>query len=100
VQNKNTTKSKSNDSKSEASSLIEPPITTTRKNNNSSAGWAGYHCSFVQDNSIKELILLNSYSTNSAFCNSKYVSNIRKAHTVFKLGTNSGPKTSDMICDL
>jgi hypothetical protein len=72
----------------------------TNRNENSSAKWAGYHRSFAQNNSMKELILLDSNLMALVFCNPKYITNIKKANKVLELGTNGVPMTLDMICDL
>jgi hypothetical protein len=39
-------------------------------------GWAGLHCSFAQMVNVRELILLDRDSTDTVFCNPKYVTNI------------------------
>jgi hypothetical protein len=36
-------------------------------------GWVGLHCSFAQTVDMKELILLDSNSTDTVFCNPKYL---------------------------
>ena len=40
-------------------------------------GWAGVHCAFTQATDLRELILLDSDSTDTIFCNLDYVSNIQ-----------------------
>jgi hypothetical protein len=61
---------KSDDAKSTGGSTI-----TTNKE--AVVGWTGLHCSFAQTVDMKELILLDSDSTYTVFCNLKYVTNIR-----------------------
>ena len=42
-------------------------------------GWANLHFSFFQSQEMKELVLLDSNSTYTVFCNRNYVTNIRKS---------------------
>ena len=52
-----------------------------------------------QDN-MKEWILLDSESSVDLFCNSRYVKNIRKAHTVLHLNTNAGSMAVNQMATL
>ena len=63
-------------------------------------GWANLHCSFAQAVDSKNYVLLDSDSTDSVFCNSKFVTNIHKTDDQIKLNTNKGPIVSNMKCDL
>ena len=53
--------------------------TMSRKKDEPVIGWAGVHCSFALDINMKQLILLDSDSTDTVFCNPKYVTNIRES---------------------
>jgi hypothetical protein len=64
--------SSSDDTKSTSASTI-----ATKKEEEPVIGGAGMHCSFAQSLNMRELILLDSDSTDTVFCNPKYVSNIR-----------------------
>jgi hypothetical protein len=86
--------------KSEASLLTTQTKTPTNKDNNKNTGWAGIHCSFAQSNNMKNLILLDSDSTDTVFCNPNYVTNIRDADATLELGTNGGPMTLTKSCDI
>ena len=63
-------------------------------------GWAGVHCSFLQETSLRDLILLDSDSTETIFCNAKYVKHIQNSNETLELGTNGGPLGSTMKCDV
>jgi hypothetical protein len=65
--------SKNDDAKSTSRSTI----TTTKE---AVVGWTGLHCSFAQIVDMKELILLDSDSTETVFYNPKYVTNIRESN--------------------
>jgi hypothetical protein len=63
-------------------------------------GWAGLHCSFTQAVSLKEMILLDSDSTDTVFCNPKYVTNIRDSDKSLSISTNGGLINSNQKCDI
>ena len=63
-------------------------------------GWAGLHCSFAQNRSMKNLILLDSDSTDTVFCNPKYVTNIRESDEPLSISTNGGLMESHLKCDI
>ena len=50
-------------------------------------------CRRNKDNALKDLVLLDSDSTNTIFCNKDYVENIRKAKTTLEIQTNGGTLT-------
>ena len=51
-------------------------------------GWAGLYCSLTQAVNMKELILLDSDSTNTVFCTPKYESNVRDSEEPLIISTN------------
>jgi hypothetical protein len=63
-------------------------------------GWAGLHCSFAQTVNMKELILLDSDSTDTVFCNPKYVTNIRDLNNPLSISTNGGELKWYKKCDI
>ena len=67
--------SSSDDTKSTSASTI-----ATKKEDEPVIGWAGMHCSFAQTLNMRELILLDSDSKDTVFCNPKYVSNIQESN--------------------
>ncbi len=52
-------------------------------------GWAGVHCSFAHAVNLIKMILLDSDSTDSVFCNPNYVTNIRETKETLKVLTNA-----------
>jgi len=56
--------------------------------NEPTVGWAGLRHSFAQVDSLKDSILLDSNSTDTIFCNSEYVTNIRDSPTAIVMNTN------------
>ena len=68
--------------------------------NTKQIGWANMHFSFYQTNEMHDLVLLDSDSTNTIFCNSKYVSNIRNSTQPLVLKTSGGTITTTQICDI
>ena len=71
---------------------------STHKNSEKQMGWANLHFSFFQSNEMKELVLLDSDSTDTVFCNRNYVTNIRKSDKPLILKTNGGEITTTHIC--
>eukprot|EP00957_Ditylum_brightwellii_P181939 13861268-Ditylum_brightwellii.AAC.1 len=41
-------------------------------------GWAGVHVCLTQGDNLKDLVLLDSDSTDTLFCNKDYVTNIHE----------------------
>ena len=58
------------------------------------------HFSFFQSNKIRELVLLNSDSTNTVFCSKEYISNIIKLESPLVLRSNRGETKTSYICDV
>ena len=88
--------SSSGDTKSTRASTIG----TNKKEKEPIIGRAGMHCSFAQSLNMRELILLDSDSTDTVFCNPKYVSNIRKSKEPLSISTNRGLMNSHMKWDI
>ena len=63
-------------------------------------GWAGAHMSFAQVCDLKELILLDSDSTDTVFCNPKYVTNIVVADNSLDIHTNGGVIVTKKKCQV
>jgi hypothetical protein len=63
-------------------------------------GWAGLHCLFAQAVDMKELILLDSESTDTVFCNPKCVTNIRDSDDPLSISTNGGVMKLHQKCDI
>ena len=63
-------------------------------------GWASLHCSFAQMYNMRDLILLDSDSSDTVFCNEKYVINIRPSDEILQLNTNGGIMESQEKCDV
>ena len=49
---------------------------------------------------LKDLVLLDSGSTNIIFCNKDYVENIQEANTPLEIQTNGGTLTVTQTCDI
>jgi hypothetical protein len=86
--------SKNDDEKSTSGSTV------SSKKEEPVIGWAGLHCSFAQVVNMKELILLDSNSTDTVFCNPKYVSNIQDSDDSLSISTNGGVIKSHQKCDI
>jgi len=89
-----------NDEPSVAGTVTTNRSTQSVEKKDGHIGWAGIHCTFAQGVALKDLILLDSDSTDTIFCNPKYVKNIRQAESTLELGTNGGPLVSNQICDI
>ena len=89
-----------NDEQSVAGTTTTNRSTQSVEKKDGHIGWAGIHCTFAQGVALKDLILLDSDSTDTIFCNPKYVKNIRQAESTLELGTNGGPLVSNQICDI
>ena len=72
----------------------------TDKSGEAHVGWAGVHMSFMQHTNMKDMILLDSDSTDTIFCNPEYVTNIHDTKEELKLGTNGGVMVSQQKCDV
>jgi hypothetical protein len=86
-------------SSSDAASSSGSTVSSKSKIGEPAIGWAGLHCSFAQTVDMKELILLDSNSTDTVFCNPKYVSNIPDSEDPLSLSTNGGVMKSHQKCD-
>ena len=69
--------------------------TLTSKTSSKRIGWSNLHynlsnCRSNKENELKDLVLLDSDSTNTIFCNRDYVKNIRKAKIPLEIQTNGG----------
>jgi hypothetical protein len=58
------------------------------------------HCSFAQYTKLQDLILLDSDSTDTIFCNPKYITNIKDTDDQLEGITNGGPLMSKQRCDI
>lgn len=77
------------------------------KENQPTIGWAGTHIakykiaqSFLQGASMRDIILLDSDSSDTVFCNEKYVTNIHESGETLDLETNGGGLRSTKKCDV
>jgi len=78
-------------------------LTTTQESKSSSGtktGWAGCHVQFMHAQDMRKLILLDSESTTSVFCNPDYVENVQKLDDTLELHTNGGPMLTDEVCEV
>jgi hypothetical protein len=87
-------------SNSDAASPSGSTVSSKSKIGEPAIGWAGLHCSFAQTVDMKEMILLDSDSTDTVFCNPKYVSNIRDSEDPLSISTNGGVMKSHQKCDI
>ena len=88
---------KNEQSEAYSGSLSSDSKITTKKEQ-AQDGWSGMHVSFAQTANLKDLILLDSDSTDTVFCNSKYMTNIRDSNTPLDILTNGGPITTKQKC--
>ena len=49
---------------------------------------------------MRDIILLDSDSTDTVFCNPRYVKNIRNSKQVLTLNTNGGKMVSNQVCEV
>ena len=90
---------------SENRASVSTPTTATEENNQQHVGWAGVHVSLAQNDNeqenLKELILLDSDSNATVFCERKYVTKVWKVEESMGLGTNGGGSlVSNMKCTI
>ena len=62
-------------------------------------GWVGLHHAFTQYINLKNMILLDSDSSDIVFSNPKYVSNMKQANKILELGANGKLLILTKICD-
>jgi hypothetical protein len=72
----------------------------TTKKQEPVVGWAGVHCFFAQYANLQDLILLDSDSTDTIFCNPKYVTNITDTDNELEVMTNGGPLMLKQRCEI
>jgi hypothetical protein len=87
-------------SSSNAASSSSSTVSSKSKIGEPAIGWAGSHCSFAQTVDMKELILLDSDSTDTVFCDLKYVSNIRDLEDPLSSSTNGGVMKLHQKCNI
>ncbi len=80
--------------------LLTPSSVASETKSEPKVGWAGVHCSFAHAANLSEMILLDSDSTDSVFCNPSYVTNIRNTKETLKVLTNGGIMNSTQKCDV
>jgi hypothetical protein len=85
---------------SAAASTTSSITTVTTKKPEPHAGWAGVYCSFAQYTNLQDLILLDSDSTDTIFCNPKYVTNITDTEEQLEVMTNGGLLMSKQKCEI
>ena len=79
--------------------------TLTSKISSKKIGWSNLqydlsNCRSNKEIELKDLVLLDSDSTNTLFCNRDYVKNIKKAKIPFEIQTNEGPLTVTQTCKI
>ena len=79
--------------------------TITSRSSSKRIGWSNLHynlsnCRRNKGNVLKDLVLLDSDSTNTIFCNKDYVENVREAETPLEIQTNGGTLTVTQICEI
>ena len=79
--------------------------TLTSKASSKRTGWLNLHynlsnCRSNKSMELKDLVLLDSDSTNTIFCNREYVKNIRKTKTPLEIQTNGGTLTVTQTCKI
>jgi len=76
---------------------------TDQKDNKQQArkvGWSALQYTFSQFQDMKEMILLDSDSTDSIMCNPEYVKNIRESSKNLTITTNGGQMETTQKCDI
>ena len=74
-------------------------IISTKKNEKQ-IGSAKLYFPFFQSQEMKELVLLDSNSTDTVFCNKNYVTKIRKSDKPLIIKTNGGKIITTEICEV
>ena len=79
--------------------------TISTKSTHKRIGWSNLHynmsnCQTNKHKELRELVLLDSDSTNTIFCNENYVSNIQNAETPLEIQTNGGILTITQTCEI
>jgi hypothetical protein len=93
--------SKKDDDKSTSSSVKSHDYEEEAEEEEESVtGWSGLHCSFAPTVNMRDMILLDSDSTDTVFCNPKYVTNIRDSDESLSISTNGGIMKSHQKCDI
>ena len=110
VQDTQTNKLSSNDNDSNTSakkksSEYNSDSTITSKSSYKKIGWSNLrlnlsNCNSDQLNIMKDLVLLDSDSTNTIFCNKSYVNNIKDAEHPLEIQTNGGTMIADQTCEI
>ena len=103
--NKIILKSINDTEKTEESSAYSGNSTITSKSNPKRIGWTNLHYSLSNYNQnqseiMKDLVLLDSDSTNTIFCNEAYVSDIREAKKPLEIHTNGGTMMVTKKCNI
>jgi hypothetical protein len=80
--------------------LTPSSVTAAKVKPEPKVGWAGVHCSFAHAANLSEMILLDSNSTDSVFCNPNYVTNSRDTKETLKVLTNGEIMNSSQKCDV
>ena len=93
--NENTIKNDNDIKATEETSTYSGYSTITSNSNPKRIGWTNLHYSLSnydhnQSETMKNLVLLDSNSTNTIFCNEEYVTNIKKADIPLEIHTNGG----------
>ena len=79
--------------------------TISSKSASKNVGWSNLHynlsnCQKDKEKELKKLVLLDSDSTNTIFCNEDYVDNIQNAITPLEIQTNGGTLTVTQTCEI
>ena len=79
--------------------------TITTKSSSKKVGWTNLHynlsnCIKNNEEELRNLVLLDSDSTNTIFCNKKYVENLQEARKPLEIHTNGGTLTVTQTCKI